>query len=269
VIVGDDADLDDCAARLIAAKTLNGGQECLAPDLLFVPRAKLDDFIGRLDAAMLRLYPGAVQNPDYCGIVNERHYQRLASLFDEAGKHGARVMPLGIGGNTDNARDDAQRRLALHAIVDPPQGVRALSEELFGPVMVVIPYDDAPRLCAQLRRMEKPLGFYVFSKRRRFVQDVLDGSFSGGVTVNDAMLHYTVPDLPFGGVGRSGMGSYSFGIEGFRRFSHARAVYRHAGPVALMSALQPPYGKIFDFAIRQRLEKLAKRYEKIPARTRA
>lgn len=269
VIVGSDADPDDCAARLIAAKTLNGGQACLAPDLLFVPRARLDDFIGRLDAAMSKLYPGSVQNPDYCGIVNERHYQRLGSLLAEAGQRGARIVPLGIGGDTRKLRDDAQRRLALHAIVDPPDGVRALREELFGPVMVVIPYDDAPHLCAQLRRMEKPLGLYVFSKRKRFVQDVLDGSFSGGVTVNDAMLHYTVPDLPFGGVGRSGMGSYSFGIEGFRRFSHARSIYRHAGPVALMNALQPPYGKVFDFAIRQRLEKLAKRYEKISGRTRA
>src|SRR3546814_16090478 len=90
--------------------------------------------------------------------------------------------------------------------------------------MVVIPYDNVQRLCVSLREMEKPLGLYVFSKRSRFVQDVLDGSFSGGVTVNDAMFHYSVPDLPFGGVGRSGMGSYSFGIEGFRRFSHARSV---------------------------------------------
>src|SRR3546814_10558231 len=109
--------------------------------------------------------------------------------------------------------------------------------------MVVIPYDNVQRLCVSLREMEKPLGLYVFSKRSRFVQDVLDGSFSGGVTVNDAMFHYSVPDLPFGGVGRSGMGSYSFGIEGFRRFSHARSVYHQAGPAALMRVLQPPYGR--------------------------
>ncbi|NGY04314.1 aldehyde dehydrogenase family protein [Solimonas terrae] len=269
VILGDDADLDDSAARLIAAKTLNGGQACLAPDLLFVPRRRLDDFITRLDAKMAALYPGSVQNPDYCGVVNERHYRRLGSLLAEAGQLGARVVPLGLAGADLPTQDDAQRRLALHAIIDPPDGARALGEELFGPVMVIIPYDDVQRLCTRLREMEKPLGLYVFSGRSRFVQKVLDGSYSGGVTVNDAMFHYSVPDLPFGGVGRSGMGSYSFGIEGFRRFSHARSVYHQAGPAALMRVLQPPYGRLFDLAVRKNLDRLARRYEKIPGRTRA
>src|SRR3546814_13878172 len=112
--------------------------------------------------------------------------------------------------------------------------------------------------------MEKPLGLYVFSKRSRFVQDVLDGSFSGGVTVNDAMFHYSVPDLPFGGVGRSGMGSYSFGIAGFRRFSHARSVYHPAGPAALTRVLQPPYGRMFDLALRKNLASLAQSSQPSP-----
>ncbi|WP_169729288.1 aldehyde dehydrogenase family protein [Solimonas soli] len=269
VIVGDDADLDECAGRLIAAKTLNGGQACLAPDLLFVPRAKLEPFIARLDAAMAKLYPGSVQNRDYCGLVNERHFRRLESLVEEARRRGARVVPLGLGGRTGPLRDEANKRLALQAIIDPPEGTRALGEELFGPVLVVIPYDDLDTLCAGLRRLEKPLGLYVFSRSHAFAQDVLDRSFSGGVTINDAMFHYSVPDLPFGGVGRSGMGSYSFGIEGFRRFSHARSVYRQAGPAALMRVLQPPYGKLFDFAVRGGLEKLARRYEKTPRRRSA
>jgi len=267
VIVGGDADLEACAHRLIGAKTLNGGQACLAPDLLFVPRAKLEAFLGKLDGAMAKLYPGSVQNRDYCGLVNDRHFQRLDSLVEEARQHGARIVPLGLGGAAGPLRDEANKRLALRAIVDPPPGTRALSEELFGPVLVVVPYDDVDTLCAGLRRMEKPLGLYVFSPSHAFVQDVLDRSFSGGVTINDAMFHYSVPDLPFGGVGRSGIGSYSFGIEGFRRFSHARSVYRQAGPAGLMRVLQPPYGKLFDFAVRGGLDKLAARYEKIPRRS--
>lgn len=269
VIIGNDADLDECANRLISAKTLNGGQACLAPDLLFVPRHKLDALVSKLDAAMAKLYPGSVQNPFYCGLVNERHFNRLESLVEEARQRGARVVPLGLGGKDGPLRDEAAKRLALQAIIDPPMDTRARHEELFGPVLVVVPYDDVDSLCDGLRQMEKPLGLYVFSHSPAFVQDVLDRSFSGGVTVNDAMTHYTVPDLPFGGVGRSGMGSYSFGIEGFRRFSHARSVYHQAGPAALMSVLQPPYGKVFDFAIRGGLEKLAKRYEKIPKRRSA
>src|SRR3546814_20625866 len=98
------------------------------------------------------------------------------------------VVPLGLSGQATPTRDDGQRRLALHAIVDPPEGSRALSEELFGPVMVVIPYDNVQRLCVSLREMEQPLGLYVFPKRSRFVQDVPAGSFSGGVTVNDTMF---------------------------------------------------------------------------------
>lgn len=257
VIVTRDADLADTARAIVATKTMNGGQACLAPDLLLVQRDQREALLRELDQAAAALYPGAAKHPEYCGIVNERNYTRITSLVDQARSAGARVQALGLEGRAEIERDDAHRRMALQVVVDPPAQTRAMTEEVFGPVITLVSYDDLEHACAQLREMPKPLGLYVFSRSRKAAQFVLDRSFSGGVTLNDAMFHYSVPDLPFGGVGRSGMGSYSFGIEGFKRFSHARSVYTQAGPRSLMRVMQPPYGKLFDMAIRNRLEKLA------------
>jgi len=258
VLIGPDADLADTARVLVATKTMNGGQACLAPDMVFVPRQKLEALLAELDGAATRLYPGAASHPDYCGIVNQRHFARIESLVEQARSSGADVRPLGADGGC--VLDQARRRMALHAVVDPPQGSRAMTEEIFGPVFTLLGYDDLGKACESLRAMSKPLGLYVFSRSRALIQSILDQTFSGGVTVNDALFHYSVPDLPFGGVGRSGMGAYSFGVEGFRRFSHARSVYYQAGPRALLGVMQPPYGRLFDLMIRKRLEKLARRY---------
>ncbi|MDB5970180.1 MAG: hypothetical protein JWQ90_2630 [Hydrocarboniphaga sp.] len=268
VIVGPDADVAEVAQRLINTKTMNGGQACLAPDLLYVPKQSADAFIAELDKAMHKLYPGSTQNPNYCGLVSPRYYQRLAAIIEDARELGAQVLSIGADANDGPINDAAQNRLALHLIVNPPADSRAATEELFGPVWVMTTYDDAEQVCASLRRMPKPLGLYVFSKNKRFSQYVLDRTFSGGVTLNDAMFHYSVPDLPFGGIGRSGMGAYSFGIEGFRRFSHARSVYKQGGPQSLMRVMLPPYGKLFDMMVRGGLDKLAKKQTAMPSSRR-
>ena len=260
VIIAPDADIVDAAKELIATKTMNGGQACLAPDLVLVPRKQCEILVREMDAAAAALYPSAVKNPDYCGIVNARHFQRVESLVEQARQLGARVMTLGLAGDRDAIRDADKGRLALHLVIDPPSESRAMTEEIFGPVMTVLLYDDLDAACMNLRAMPKPLGLYVFTKNKRTLGFVLDRTFSGGVTVNDALFHYSVPDLPFGGVGRSGMGAYSFGIEGFKRFSHARAIYHQAGPRSLLRVMQPPYGRLFDWVIRKRLDRLALRY---------
>lgn len=259
VIVAPDADIDDAAHRIVGAKLLNGGQACLAPDHLFVPRNQLDALLDKMDAATRALLPGGVANPDYCGLLNARHYDRLSGIIVAASDQaGARVRVLG-----DAAADDPQRRrIALRVVIDPPADSAVMHEELFGPVLVLSTYDDPAEACARIRAAPKPLGLYVFSKSASVRQFLLDRTFSGGVTLNDVLFHYSVPDLPFGGVGRSGMGAYSFGIEGFRRFSHARSVYKQAGPRALLRVMQPPYGRLFDWVIRGHVEKLARRYEK-------
>lgn len=266
VVIAPDADLADAAHRLVATKTMNGGQACLAPDLLFVSRQHLDALINGLDEAARTLYPGGATNSDYCGIVNERHYQRVGSIVDQASEQGVRIVRLGVGEDPAEVRSDAHRRLALHLVIDPPAASRAMNEEIFGPVITVLPYDTLEAACAQIRLQPKPLGLYVFSRSAETTQRVLDQTFSGGVTVNDALFHYSIPDLPFGGVGRSGMGAYSFGIEGFRRFSHARSVYRQAGPRSLMRVMQPPYGRLFEWVIRGTLDRMASKMARVTPR---
>lgn len=261
-IVLDDADIEDTAHRLIDTKTMNGGQACLAPDLLCVPRSRLDALVGAMDSAMSARYPRAATNAQFCGIVNARNYQRVTSLVDEAREAGTQVRVLGEGPE----RDDAQRRMAMHLLIDPPAHTRAMREEIFGPVMTVLSYDQIDTVCAQLAAQPKPLGLYVFSRDRVRTQHVLDRTFSGGVTINDTIFHYTVPELPFGGVGQSGMGAYSFGVEGFRRFSHARSVYRQAGPRSLAGVMQPPYGRLYDWVIRGQVERLAARMAEVRKR---
>lgn len=268
VVIAPDADLDDTAQRLIAAKTYNGGQACLAPDHLFVPRAKLDALRTALDRAVAALYPGGAANSNYCAVVSERHYQRLQSILDEARQRGADIQPLGLAPG-EAASDPATRRLVPHLVIDAPSDTRVMRDELFGPVMVVSGYDEIEAACRQIVAAPKPLGLYVFAKNPALRRFVLDRTFSGGVTENDALFHYSVPDLPFGGVGRSGIGAYSFGIEGFRRFSHARAIYTQAGPRALMRVMQPPYGRLFDLVVRGYLDRLSRRVKSAAAARKA
>lgn len=143
--------------------------------------------------------------------------------------------------------------------IDAPADSRVMREELFGPLLAISTYDDVEDACLRIRLQPKPLGLYVFSRSARFRQFVLDRTFSGGVTLNDALYHYGVSSMPFGGVGRSGMGAYSYGIDGFRRFSHARGIYKQGGPRALLRVMRPPYGWMFDMAIRQPIEKIARK----------
>lgn len=265
VVIAPDADLDDTAKRLIAAKTYNGSQACLAPDHLFVPRAKLDALVAGLDRATADLYPGGAANEHYCSIVSPRHFQRLQTILDEARQLGADIRPLGLQVG-EPASDPQARRMVPHLVIGAPPHSRAMQDELFGPVMVVSAYDELAAACRQIVSAPKPLGLYVFSKQAATRRFVLDRTFSGGVTENDALFHYSVPDLPFGGVGRSGIGAYSFGIEGFRRFSHARAIYTQAGPRSLMRVMQPPYGKLFDLVVRGTLDRLGRRSASVAAR---
>jgi len=264
VVVAPDADLNDAAQRIIASKVYNGGQACLAPDHLFIPHDQLEAFIAALQSAASRQIPGGSANTGYCGLASPRHFERLHSLVDQAQAMGARIAVLGEQPATVD--DVNARRLALRVVIDPPVDSRALHEELFGPVFVLSTYRSLDDACRRLRSASKPLGLYVFSRSQQTRQHILDRSFSGGVTLNDVLFHYSVPDLPFGGVGRIGIGSYSFGIEGFRCFSHARSVYTQAGPASLMRVMQAPYGRLFDLVVRGTLKRLDRRYARWPRR---
>jgi coniferyl-aldehyde dehydrogenase len=235
VIVTDQFDLDEAAARIMAVKTFNAGQICLAPDYAYVPANRISAFTDACVASVRALFPDGMASPDYTTIITERHYERLTGLVDDARAKGAQV----IQALPSDARSDA-RRFPPTLIVNPPTDAQVMQEEIFGPILPILAYDDLGRVVRDIRARAHPLALYLFSNDDAQVRRILDGTTSGGVTINDVMAHVYAESLPFGGVGPSGMGSYH-GKAGFLTFSHARSVYRQSAAQEAVMLIRPPY----------------------------
>ncbi len=240
VIIGKDADLKQATERVALGKMLNAGQICLAPDYMLVPSSEEPRVVEGLKAAATAMYPTLLANPDYTSIVNDRHFQRLNDWLDDARAKGATVEVVNPAnedfGNTNS------RKMPLHIVRDVTDDMTLMQEEIFGPVLPVRRYDGVDDAIAQVNKRDRPLGLYYFGKDEGERRRVLDRTISGGVTLDDVVFHVSMEDLPFGGVGPSGMGSYH-GHDGFKTFSHAKAVYKQARlDVAKLAGLKPPYG---------------------------
>lgn len=237
-IVGASADVAMAAERITVGKLLNAGQVCLAPDYVLVARHHRDAFVAAVDAAARRLYPTVAGNPDYTTIVSDRHAERLEGYLAEARNAGADVRIVQEG-----AASPGDRRRPLTVLVDPPPDLSVMREEIFGPVLPIVSYGQIDEAIAWINERERPLGLYWFGSDAGERRALLDRTHAGGVTVNDVLFHFSVEDLPFGGIGASGMGAYH-GEAGFRTFSHYKAVYRQAPfDVPGLIGLKPPYGK--------------------------
>jgi acyl-CoA reductase-like NAD-dependent aldehyde dehydrogenase len=243
-IVGNDFNVRTAASRVIAAKTINAGQTCIAPDYAMVPRHSRDAFIEGCRSAVSKMYPTIEANPDYTSIVNDAHFARLGALLDDARSHGAKVVELG----PVSEGPSRSRRLPPTLIVDPTDAMLCMQEEIFGPVLPIIAYDKLDEAIEFVNARPRPLALYYFGYERASVDRVLAHTVSGGVTVNEAMLHYMQDDLPFGGVGASGMGQYH-GREGFVSLSVKKPVLRQS-IINTKNLLKPPYGKMADRLIR-------------------
>lgn len=240
-IVSPSADLATAAFRLAAAKASNGGQLCVNPDLVYVPREHQEAFLAELKAAYASLFPQVDGNPDVVAVVNERHLTRVEALVEDAIAAGVRVESL----PESLPADPADRRRPLRVVVDPPAGCRIQQEEIFGPAMVLLPYDQIDTVLADINSRPRPLALYLFGSDEVEKQHVLEHTLSGGVTINDAMMHAAMEDAPFGGVGDSGMGHYH-GREGFLEFSHTRTVFEAGSYDPRREwGLLPPYGEHF------------------------
>ena len=234
-IVAPKAGLARAARSIAYGKLLNAGQTCIAPDYALVPDDRIDAFVEAYADAVERLYPGLPENPDYATAVSERHVARLTALLAEARAGGARVRTLGTGARS-------HPRTVLPTIVTQvPGDARLMSEEIFGPILPVIPYDGLDAAIAYVNARPRPLALYVFGADRREQERVLARTTSGTVTFDDTILHYAQDDLPFGGVGASGMGAYH-GREGFLALSHAKGVFTQARLNSAF-AVRPPYGR--------------------------
>ena len=235
-IIAPGYDLQHAARRILFGKLLNAGQTCIAPDHVLLPRGAEADFIAACRAEAQRLYPDGLRSPYYTSIVDHRQYSRLLGLLGEARASGAQVHPLFEGVQAD----DLRHRLAPALVSDAPPTVRLMTEEIFGPLLPLLPYDDLEQAVAMLRSQPRPLALYWFDHDRHRTRQALLRTHAGGVTVNDTLLHFAQDGLPFGGVGASGMGHYH-GRWGFDTFSQLK-------PVLFQSRLSgiglaaPPYG---------------------------
>jgi coniferyl-aldehyde dehydrogenase len=233
IMAADSVDADSVRG-VIGTKLIKNGQMCISVDYALVPRAQVDDFVAHAEHYLTRELPDYASSADCTGIITERHLDRIVTMVDEARAAGARVVSLGGEG------DRATRRMPLVLVIDPPKDLRIMQEEIFGPILPVIPYDDLDEALAEVNAGERPLGLYVFSKDTDVAEHVLRQTTSGGACVNICAVQGALPSLGFGGVGQSGSGRHH-GIEGFREFSNPRGVVvRGTGDLA--DAFLPPYG---------------------------
>ncbi|MCZ4128399.1 coniferyl aldehyde dehydrogenase [Stutzerimonas balearica] len=231
-IVAADVPLEQAAERIAFGKTLNAGQTCVAPDYVLVPQQRLEAFVEAYRLAVQRFFPQLTDNPDYTSIINERQLLRLEGYLADARARGALLLPL---------FDEGQgRRLPHHILLDVNDDMQVMQDEIFGPLLPVLPYASLDEAIAYVNARPRPLALYFFGYDRAEQQQVLERTHSGGVCLNDTLLHVAQDDLPFGGIGASGMGHYH-GHEGFLTFSKAKAVFSKPRFNAAR-LIYPPYG---------------------------
>ncbi|MFC3581141.1 coniferyl aldehyde dehydrogenase [Sphingomonas hylomeconis] len=241
VIVGKGADIKQATERVALGKMLNAGQICLAPDYMLVEERDEAAVVDGLRSAASAMYPTLLANPDYTAIVNDRHFERLTGLIDDARAKGANVEVVNPG-NEDFGASNA-RKMPLHIVTNVTDDMKVMQEEIFGPLLPVRRYAGVEDAIQQVNRRDRPLGLYYFGPDAGERRRVLDRTIAGGVTLDDVVFHVSMEDLPFGGVGPSGMGAYH-GHDGFKTFSHAKSVFKQARfDVAKLAGLKPPYGK--------------------------
>lgn len=238
-ILCDDFPLQQAAERILFVKCLNAGQICTTVDYLWLPHARIEAFVQQARAIVSARYP-TIASPDYTSIIDQRAYQRLLDAMEEARQRGARLVQL----NEGPACDAASRKIAPHIVLDAPPDCALWQREIFGPLLPLRGYAELEEVVREVNAGPRPLAIYPFSHDRRKVRMLIDRVMSGGVSVNDALLHVGQHDLPFGGVGESGMGHYH-SREGFDTFSKLRPVFFQAR-FSTLSLLWPPYGKLAD-----------------------
>ncbi len=248
-IVCDDFDVDEAASRILYAKFVNAGQTCLAPDYLFLPEAARERFVAAARRILPERYPDP-KDPSYTSIIDEKSFRRLRETLEDAEAKGASVVPLVPGASFD----EGLRKVPPHLVLDVTDDMTIMREEIFGPLLPVKTYRDLDEVVAYVNHRDRPLGLYVFTNDRARQQKLLYATISGGVTINHCMLHVAQHDLPFGGVGASGMGQYH-GREGFAEFSKLRPVFT-APRLSLLHLFHPPYAprhrRMIDLLLRWR-----------------
>lgn len=255
MIVGRSADFAKVASCCVTGKAFNAGQICMSPDHLYVHESQLDSLIAGIKSEALRQFPTMMDNDDYGSVLGERNYLRLQHCLSDATEKGAQVIELKPEG--EDFSDQPHYKIPLTLILNVTDEMAIMQEEIFGPLLPVITYRNMDECIHQINQHPRPLTLYYFGHDQQEENQVLRRTVSGGVTVNDLFWYYAQDDLPFGGVGNSGMGAYG-GVYGFRQFSHAKSVF-HQKKFDVMKLLglnmNAPYDRKFDKTLRSQIKK--------------
>ena len=252
-IIGRSADKAKAGERIALGKMMNAGQICLAPDYLLVAKDQEADMIESVKAGVTKMYPTMLHNDDYTSVVNGRNFARLQGYLDDAREKGAELIEVNPAG--EDFKSSNGNKMPLTIIRNVTDDMKVMQDEIFGPILPVKTYSNMDEAIDYVNAHDRPLGLYYFGSDKTEQDRVISRTVSGGVTVNDVIFHNAMEDLPFGGVGPSGMGNYH-GADGFKTFSHMRAVYRQSGlDVAGIAGLKPPYGKAAHATLKRELKK--------------
>jgi len=238
-IIGEDFDMKTAADRVMQGKFLNAGQTCVAPDYIYVPEAKVDEFIAEAKLSIARRYSD-ISTKDYTSIIDQKSFERLNATIEDAKEKGASVTSL-MEGTTVDAE---LRKIAPHVMTGINEDMIVMQHEIFGPILPIKPYKDISEVLDYINDNERPLALYIFSNDKKLQDNIIMNTLSGGVCINETVLHAGQHDMPFGGIGNSGMGHYH-GKEGFNEFSKLRPIFKQFKFPAL-PLLYPPYGKMFN-----------------------
>ncbi|MBU2923172.1 coniferyl aldehyde dehydrogenase [Colwellia sp. 1_MG-2023] len=238
-IIDDEIEINDAVSRFILAKTLNAGQTCVAPDYLLCPERRVDELKHAISKQFIKMYPSVADNNDYGAIINDMQLQRLNQWLEDARAKGAILTPLG----NDNLQDCLSAgKIPLTLVNNVNDEMLLMQEEIFGPILPIVSYKDIDDAIAYVNARPRPLALYLCSHNTDIQQMVLEKTHAGGVCLNDAAMHVAQDDMPFGGIGPSGMGHYH-GHEGFLTFSKAKSVFKK-GKINTASTAFPPYNKL-------------------------
>jgi coniferyl-aldehyde dehydrogenase len=240
-IIADDIDITDAVTRFILAKTLNAGQTCVAPDYILCPEHKMASLIQACQTMFNQMYPNLSQNPDYSSIINHAQYQRLQHYLKDAQAKGAQIHPLATHTNEQQLEGDRTRTMPLTLLTQVTDDMQIMQHEIFGPLLPIVGYQHLEQAINYVNQRPRPLALYLCSHDHAVQQRILHQTHAGSVCINDAAIQVAQDDLPFGGIGASGMGQYH-GHEGFLTFSKAKSVLRK-GRLNGSTLAFPPYGK--------------------------
>jgi len=240
VMIDTDANIVDAVEKTLTVKTFNVGQICLSPDYVLLPENKLTDFVENAKLFTRKAFPTIAGNPDYTSIINDRHYQRLTGLLQDAEQKGATIISLAPA--DEASLNSVTRTIAPHLVVGANDQMAIMQEEIFGPLLPIKTYTDRLDAIEYINANARPLAAYYFGNNLQNQQHFADNTTSGGLVINDVMTHVSIDSLPFGGVGHSGIGAYH-GIHGFNQFSHAKPVVIQGESNASTSRLRAPYGE--------------------------